>query len=205
MKRLILIALVPVALVLAACSNTHSAGDATHDGMGSAITSPGHDTMHGDDSNSGDSNAADVMFAQMMIPHHEQAVEMSTLAETRATDVEIVALAALIKNAQQPEIDLMTAWLTAWGYSAIDQDMAMDMGHGMQGMLSDAQLDELRAASGPQFDRLYATYMIAHHEGAIEMAKQVENSANSEVAALAKSIIAEQTAEIEQLKAFLDQ
>ena len=74
MKRLILIALVPVALVLAACSNTHSAGDATHGGMGSAITSPGHDTMHGDDSNSGDSNAADVMFAQMMIPHHEQAV-----------------------------------------------------------------------------------------------------------------------------------
>ena len=64
--------------------------------MGSAITSPGHDTMHGDDSNSGDSNAADVMFAQMMIPHHEQAVEMSTLAETRATDVEIVALAVLI-------------------------------------------------------------------------------------------------------------
>ena len=99
----------------------------------------------------------------------------------------------------------MTAWLTAWGYSAIDQDMAMDMGHGMQGMLSDAQLDALRAASGPQFDRLYATYMIAHHEGAIEMAKQVEVSANSEVAALAKSIIAEQTAEIEQLKAFLEQ
>ena len=81
----------------------------------------------------------------------------------------------------------------------------MDMGHGMQGMLSDAQLDELRASSGPQFDRLFATYMIAHHEGAIEMAKQVENSANSEVAALAKSIIAEQTAEIEQLKAFLEQ
>ena len=205
MKRLILIALVPVALVLAACSNTHSAGDATHGGMGSAITSPGHDTMHGDDSNSGDSNAADVMFAQMMIPHHEQAVEMSTLAETRATDVEIVALAAPIKNAQQPEIDLMTAWLTTWGYSAIDQDMAMDMGHGMQGMLSDAQLDELKAASGPQFDRLFATYMIAHHEGAIEMAKQVENSANSEVAALAKSIIAEQTAEIGELKAFLEQ
>ena len=91
MKRLLLLALVPVTLVLAACSNTHSAGDATHDGMGSAITSPGHDTMHGDDSNSGD-----VMFAQMMIPHHEQAVEMSTLAETRATDVEIVALAVLI-------------------------------------------------------------------------------------------------------------
>ena len=96
MKRLLLIALVPVTLVLAACSNTHSAGDATHGGMGSAITSPGHDTMHGDDSNSGDSNAADVMVAQMMIPHHEQAVEMSTLAETRATDVEIVALAVLI-------------------------------------------------------------------------------------------------------------
>ncbi|MSW87087.1 MAG: DUF305 domain-containing protein [Actinobacteria bacterium] len=150
-------------------------------------------------------NGADVMFAQMMIPHHEQAVEMSTLAETRATDVEIVALAELIKGEQQPEIDSMTAWLQAWGSSVMDHDEAMAMGHGMQGMLSDAQIAELKAASGPQFDRLYATYMIAHHEGAIEMAKQVVESTNADVAALAKSIIAGQTGEIEQLKAFLEQ
>ena len=187
-----------MALVLAACSNTHSVGDATHGSMGSDITSSGHDMMHGDHS-----NAADVMFAQMMIPHHEQAVEMSTLAETRASDPQIVALAAQIGSAQQPEIEQMTGWLQAWGSSVMDQDQAMAMGHGMQGILSDVQLAELKAATGSEFDRLFATCMIAHHEGAIEMAKQVENSANSEVAALANQIITSQTVEIEQLKAFL--
>jgi uncharacterized protein (DUF305 family) len=163
-------------------------------GAGSAMTSSGHDMMHNDDFDS-----ADVVFAQMMIPHHEQAVEMSTLAETRAKDPVIVALAAQIKAAQGPEIDKMMAWLQAAGAPNADGNM----GHGMPGILSDTQLAELKAASGSEFDRLFATEMIAHHEGAIEMAKQVEDSANSEVSALAKNIIVSQTAEIEQLKAFL--
>jgi len=99
--------------------------------------------------------------------------------------------------------DVMTAWLQSWGSPVMDQDEAMGMGHGMQGILSDTQLAELKAASGSEFDRLFATYLIAHHEGAIDMAKQVEDSANAEVAALAKNIIASQTVEIDQLKAFL--
>ena len=198
MKRLLVVAMIPAALILAGCSATHSVGDSTHAGMASAMPPASHDMPH-----SSDFDAADVMFAQMMIPHHEQAVEMSTLAETRATDPLIVALAAQIKAAQGPEIDVMTAWLQSWGSPVMDQDEAMGMGHGMQGILSDTQLAELKAASGSEFDRLFATYMIAHHEGAIDMAKQVEDSANAEVAALAKNIIASQTVEIDQLKAFL--
>lgn len=198
MKRLVVVAIMPAVFVLAACSSNHNVGDSPHDSMGSAMTSSGHDMMHNDDF-----DGADVMFAQMMIPHHQQAVDMTTLAETRASDPQIVALAAQISSEQQPEIDKMSTWLQAWGSSVLDQDQAMGMGHGMQGILSDTQLAELKAATGSEFDRLFATYMIAHHEGAIEMAKQVVESTNSDVAALAKSIIAGQTAEIEQLKAFL--
>jgi len=199
MKHVLLVILSPVVVVLAACStaaNSHTpmTGGVGSGGAGSAMTSSGHDMMHNDDFDS-----ADVMFAQMMIPHHEQAVEMSTLAETRATDPVIVALAAQIKAAQGPEIEKMMAWLQAAGAPNADDHM----GHGMPGILSDTQLAELEAASGSEFDRLFATEMIAHHEGAIEMAKKVENSANSEVSALAKNIIASQTAEIAQLKAFL--
>lgn len=147
----------------------------------------------------------DAMFAMMMIPHHAQAVEMGTLAETRAQSPEIKALAATIKAAQAPEIVLMTGWLEQWGYPT---DTPMDdggMGHSMQGMLTDKQMAELTAASGAQFDTLYATFMIAHHEGAIAMAKTVVDSQNPDVAALAAAIISSQTAEIAQLKAFLGQ
>jgi len=202
MKRVLLVVLSPVVVVLAACStaaNSHTpmTGGVGSGGAGSAMTSSGHDMMHNDDFDS-----ADVVFAQMMIPHHEQAVEMSTLAETRAKDPVIVALAAQIKAAQGPEIDKMMAWLQAAGAPKADDHM----GHVMPGgIVGDTQLAELKAASGSEFDRLFATEMIAHHEGAIEMAKQVENSANSAVSALAKNIITNQTAEIAQLKAFLAQ
>jgi uncharacterized protein (DUF305 family) len=196
MKRLLLAALIPAALILAACSTTHSAGDPAHAGMGSAMTSAGQDVPQ-----SNDFNAADVVFAQMMIPHHEQAVEMSQLAETRASDPQIVALAAQISSAQQPEIDKMTAWLQAAGAPNADDHM----GHAMPGLLTDQQMQDLQGATGSTFDQMFAMFMIAHHEGAMEMAQEVVESANSDVAALAKSIISEQTAEIEELKAFLAQ
>jgi uncharacterized protein (DUF305 family) len=79
------------------------------------------------------------------------------------------------------------------------------MGHAMPGLLTDQQMQDLQGATGSTFDQMFAMFMIAHHEGAMEMAQEVAESANSDVAALAKSIIAEQTAEIEELKAFLAQ
>ena len=150
--------------------------------------------------------AADAMFAQMMIPHHEQAVEMSTLAETRASSPEIKELAAEIKAAQQPEIDLMTSWLQEWGIPVMSGMDAMDThgGHGMSGMLTQDQMQQLADASGPEFDRLFAEYMILHHEGAIEMAEPVVDSKDPRVAALAAEIIATQAEEIAQMRAFLD-
>ena len=158
-----------------------------------------------DSSESGAAMSADAMFAQMMIPHHEQAVEMSTLAETRASDPEIKALAAQIKGAQQPEIDQMKAWLEEWGVPVMPGMDAMDMhgGHGMSGMLTDEQMGELAAASGPEFDALYARYMIEHHKGAIDMAQDVADSKDPRVAALAAAIIQTQQAEIAELEAFL--
>lgn len=151
-------------------------------------------------------SAADAMFAQMMIPHHQQAVEMSTLAETRAASPEIQELAAEIKGAQQPEIDQMTAWLEEWGMpvmSGIDA-MGEHGGHGMSGMLTDEQMEQLANASGLEFDRLFAEFMILHHEGAIDMAEDVVDSKDPRVAALAAEIIEAQAAEIAQMRAFLD-
>ena len=146
-------------------------------------------------------SAADAMFAQMMIPHHQQAVEMSTLAETRASSPEIKALAAEIKAAQQPEIDQMTAWLEEWGMPVMSGMDAMGEhgGHGMSGMLTDEQMQQLADAQGPEFDRLFAEFMILHHEGAIDMAEDVVDSKDPRVAALAAAIIKTQAEEIAQM------
>lgn len=152
----------------------------------------------------GDASAADAMFAQMMIPHHEQAVVMADLAPTRAQDPQILELAAEIKGAQQPEIDQMAAWLEEWGVPRMDGDdaMAAHGAHGMSGMLTDEQLAQLEASSGADFDRLFAQLMIEHHQGAIDMAKDVAGSSDPRVAELADQIISTQQVEIEQLKPF---
>lgn len=150
--------------------------------------------------------SADAMFAAMMIPHHEQAVVMSDLAPTRARSAEIKALAVEIKGAQAPEIEQMRTWLREWGIPEMGMgDMGAHAGHGgMQGMLTQEQLDELAAASGADFDRLFATYMIEHHEGAVDMAEDVLRSGTDpRVAALAMEIIESQTAEIAEMRAFL--
>jgi uncharacterized protein (DUF305 family) len=146
------------------------------------------------------------MFAQMMIPHHQQAVEMSTLAETRASSPKIKALAAEIKEAQQPEIDQMTAWLEEWGIPVMPMDEAMSEhgGHGMSGMLTDDQMQQLADANGPEFDRLFAEFMILHHEGAIDMAEDVVDSKDPRVAALAAAIIKTQADEIAHMQGFLN-
>ncbi len=182
-----------LAVMLAGCGGSYDMGDM---GMGT----PAGDTG---------ASANDAMFAQMMIPHHEQAVEMSTLAETRAADPEVKALAAEIKAAQQPEIDQMRAWLEEWDMPVMDGMEAMgahgDHGMGgMSGMISDEQMEQLEAASGPEFDLLFVEFMIEHHEGAIEMAEDVEDSQDPRVAALAKAIIETQQVEIDQMRAFLE-
>lgn len=157
-----------------------------------------NDSMMGNSESTSGFSSNDIMFAQMMIPHHQQAVDMSTLAETRSTNPEILALAVQIKDAQAPEIKQMTAWLESAG-------AGMDMGHdmGMGGMLTDEQMTALSNASGAEFDKLYLQGMIAHHEGAIQMAQMIVGSNNAEAKKLAAAIISSQTAEIEKMKTLL--
>ena len=119
-----------------------------------------NNSMMDNNQSASDFSGTDIMFAQMMIPHHQQAVDMSTLAETRTTNPEVLALAKQIKDAQAPEIEQMTAWIDAAGAG---MEMSHDMGMG--GMLSDEQMTALDNAQGAEFDKLYLEGMIAHHEG----------------------------------------
>lgn len=147
-------------------------------------------------SSQGNSNfsSQDLMFAEMMIPHHEQAIEMSYLALKNSTNPEVLSLAKQIKEAQAPEIEQMKSW----GASSMAH-----AGHMMDGMLSDEEISTLAASTGNEFDRLFLEGMIKHHEGAIDMAEMVIDSKNSEVAALAKAIVETQRVEISTMKNLL--
>ncbi len=155
-------------------------------------------------------NDADVTFAQQMIPHHQQAIEMAELAETRASSQEVKDLAADIKGAQGPEIATMTGWLESWGEDVPSNDMSgMDHGNmagdAMAGMMSEEEMAELGAVSGADFDQMFLTMMIEHHEGAIEMAQtEQEDGENSDAIALAEDIEAAQTSEIATMNELLD-
>lgn len=173
---------------------------------GCAGTTANHGGDHMDGGTTQQGIAGEAMFAQMMIPHHEQAVVMADYAQTRAQDRQIQALAQEIKAAQQPEIDLMASWLDEWGVPRMmgDDAMALHGGHGMSGMLTDEQLDELADSQGGAFDLLFAEYMIEHHLGAIDMARDVLTSGSDpRVLELAREIIVTQEMEILRLQAFL--
>lgn len=156
---------------------------------------------HGADTHDED----DVMFAQMMIPHHEQALELSTLVPDRSTNPAVVKLAATISGEQQPEIDFMTSTLAQWGVApgAMNHGSGHD-GMTMQGMVNEDTMVRLETLKGKDFDTLWLQSMISHHQGAIEMAKvEVEAGTNPEMTALARSIITAQQAEIDQMKQLL--
>lgn len=144
----------------------------------------------------------DVMFAQMMIPHHEQAVEMSDIALDPSVGAgeAVTSLATAIKAAQDPEIEQMKGLLTGWGEPLVMDD-GMDHGSMMGGMLSPGELEALGALRGAAFDAAWAKAMIAHHEGAIDMANDVlEDGKSAEIRALAEAIITAQQREIEELR-----
>ena len=144
--------------------------------------------------NSGFSQS-DINFAEMMIPHHKQAIEMSDIAVKNTSNPEVLQLAQEIKEAQAPEIDLMKSW------PGVKE--STHAGHMMDGMLSDEELDALREASGAEFDRLFLQGMIKHHQGAIEMAMDVKDSKNKVVADLSAAIIKQQEIEITRMEELL--
>jgi uncharacterized protein (DUF305 family) len=139
----------------------------------------------------------EVMFAAMMIPHHEQAVTMSNMALTNTTNPKVLDLAQRIKAGQEPEIIQMNTWLDG-SYSMMDHS-----GHLMGGMLSDQDLEKLGTLKNKDFDEMFLTAMIEHHEGALQMTQMILNSSNNEVKTLADNIINSQTKEIAEMKELL--
>ena len=153
----------------------------------------------------GPHNDADVMFAQMMIPHHQQAIEMSDMILAKdGIDAKVTDLATQIKAAQAPEIAQMSGWLAGWG---ANPSPSMGMDHDMGGgMMSQADMDALRNATGVEASRLFLTGMIAHHQGAITMAQQqLANGQNPAAKQLAQNIIDTQQAEITTMNQLLEQ
>lgn len=149
-----------------------------------------------------DFNDADVSFAQNMIPHHQQAVEMATIAldPERKASAEVMDLASRIQGAQDPEIQLMNDWLSSWGKAEAMEGMDHSTMGGMAGMMTEAEMSSMEAASGSEFDKMWMTMMIAHHKGAIEMSKTEQTDGQSaEAKALAGKIITAQEAEIAEM------
>ncbi len=155
-------------------------------------------------------NQADVAFAQGMIPHHQQAIDMSRMAFDRAQSPEVKKLAEQIQAAQGPEIDKLTGWLQSWGAEAPSGMQGMDHGghggHGGSGggMMSPEEMDQLGQSSGAEFDRAFLSMMIKHHEGAVEMARTELNAGQyPEAKQMAQQIIDTQQAEIGTMKQLL--
>ena len=149
-----------------------------------------------------DHNQADIMFAQMMIPHHAQAVEMSDIVLAKPDlPAEVAALATRIKDAQAPEIETMTGWLKAWNVPTMMPDHS---GDGMSGMVDAEGLEKLKAAQGTEAARLFMEQMTEHHEGAINMAKQEIGAGKyPDAIQLARDIVTAQEAEIAEMKKLL--
>ncbi|GAV45935.1 DUF305 domain-containing protein [Streptomyces acidiscabies] len=147
-------------------------------------------------------NAADVSYAQMMIVHHTQALEMTALTPDRAGSAAVKGLAERIAAAQKPEIEMMRDWLTSHKKPQQAQGHA---GHAaMPGMATDAQLAELRGKKGAAFDKLFLTLMITHHEGAITMATDVKAQGNNiQAEEMADDVVAQQASEIARMRTML--
>ncbi|MDG9717163.1 DUF305 domain-containing protein [Streptomyces sp. DH24] len=204
-RRAALVAVTAVAgLALAACGGD---GDGGHGGHGAS--SPSAASSASADATAGAHNAQDVAFAQGMIPHHRQALEMARLAPDRAGSAEVKDLARRIEKAQDPEIRTMSGWLETWGEDVPREtpgaDHSAHSGHsGMPGMMSEEDMAELEKASGKAFDAMFLTMMIEHHEGAVEMARtEKAEGRHGPAKKLAGAIATAQTEEIAEMNKLL--
>lgn len=191
---------VATGLVLAGCSGSNTDGS--------------NETVPTTTKEASEHNSADVEFAQQMIPHHEQALDMAKLARTRAESTEVKDLAADIEAAQDPEIKTMTGWLEEWGEDVpsgmgghMMDDGSMMGGDSMgEGMMSDDDMAGLEKARRASFDQMFLTMMIRHHEGAVVMAKDEQRDGEyADAIELAKQIERAQTAEIKLMKDLLSE
>ena len=188
-RTLAVAAALTLGLAIAGCSAGNSSSDA------GAASSTSAASAHNDQ---------DVMFAQMMLPHHKQAVEMSDmlLAKGSGVDSDVAALAKQIKAEQSPEINQLASWLQGWDEPTESEHSGM--GHSMSGMMSDSDMNDLDQASAKDAGKLYLEQMVQHHKGAVDMAKtEVDKGKNTEAVAMAKSIVSSQTEQITQMKDML--
>lgn len=193
---------IALTLALAACGNGEqttpeepAAGTAAEETTGSATEA---EDVHND---------ADTMFAQMMIVHHEGAIEMADLAVEKADSEEVRSLAERISAAQGPEIEQMTSWLKTWGEETSPMGHE-GMDHGgmdMEGMSQEEAMAELESLSGAEFDRRFLELMIAHHRGAVDMAQDgLDGGENPQALELAQKIIDDQEREIAEMEQLLE-
>ncbi|MEO3759047.1 DUF305 domain-containing protein [Mycobacterium sp. B14F4] len=189
------LAALAAALVLGSCSSSQSASD---DQSGQHSDQP---VISGAPAGF---NADDVAFANNMIPHHEQAVELSDLVPERTTDPEVKAIAEQISAAQEPEIRTMKVLLVQWNENP-DAGSGHEGHHStMQGMVDEATMTRLESLRGEEFDTLWLESMISHHQGAIEMARaEIANGDNVDAKRLAQTIVDTQQAEIGKMKQML--
>ncbi|WP_233255561.1 DUF305 domain-containing protein [Naasia lichenicola] len=186
---------------LAACSTNSPSGSMTgmdHGTSGTATT----DTSI---TNTGPHNDADVTFAMDMIPHHQQAVEMADMILAKdGIDADVIDLATRIKAAQDPEIITMTSWLSIWGEMMNSSDMSDMRTMGENGMMSSDDMNALDKATGDEATRLFLEGMTTHHKGAITMAQtEISDGENPDAIELAKTIVEDQTAEIDEMSSLL--
>ncbi|WP_101953421.1 DUF305 domain-containing protein [Mycobacterium intracellulare] len=199
------------ALVTVSACSTSSNDHAGHTSAGVSASAPATDAH----------NPADVTFAQHMIPHHQQAIEMSDVVlGKQGIDPRVVGLAKQIKEAQGPEIQQMQTWLSQWGVSTMPMTPGMGPDHsgmpsqsmmpsqggmpGMSGMMSEEDMAALKNAQGVEASKLFLTQMIEHHRGAITMAHNEINSGQYHAAtAMARSIVTSQQQEIDTMQKIL--
>ena len=192
-RRALPAAAAALVLAVSACGSNDDSSHGAMTGAGGTSASTSAGTATGVE--------ADVQFAQMMIPHHQQAVEMADLAlENDTASQDVKALAGQIKAAQDPEIQTMKAWLSQWGA----QESTGPMDHGSGGMMSDQDMTSLMGASGPEFNQMWVEMMIEHHQGAITMAQDVlATTANPDVKELATAVVQGQEKEIATMQGML--
>jgi uncharacterized protein (DUF305 family) len=184
-----------VVIVLASCGSP-----STPEPTGPSGASPTRD------SRSADHNAADVAFAEGMIPHHRQAVDMAAMVPSRSTNPDLLVMATHISSDQQAEILTMKGLLTQWDVRDAPSHENPDAHTGMPvaGMVDGATLNTIQSLSGMSFDALWMTSMISHHEGAIAMARmEIDHGRSSDAIKLATLMISAQQREIAQMNHLL--
>ena len=185
------VAALAVLTTLTACNSTSS--EATHSATtSSSVAAQQH-------------NQADVTFAQHMIPHHQQAIEMSdTVLAKQGIDPRVIDLANRIKAAQGPQIAQMQSWLSQWAVPSMPVTADGMAGHNVSGMMSEQDMSDLKNAQGVDAGKMFLTQMIAHHQGAITMGTdEIHNGQYPPAVSMASSIVTGQQQEITEMQSIL--